>query len=441
MNHPTASPPRDTAAAEPTRYLPPLDGLRGIAILLVFLAHMIGLPLVDSTASVDGAVRALARFGWTGVDLFFVLSGFLITGILLETRGHPHYWRNYFARRTLRIVPLYYGALMLVFVVLPRLVHWTSPEYATLRANQVWYWTYTVNFLEVLKSGDMTPLNTAHLWSLSIEEQYYFFWPFIVLLASPRVLTRIAVSAAAFGLVFRTWLILTHPGHAAAAYVLTPGRLDGLMTGAILAVQMRAPGGLAAVRRAAACGLWMTGAALLGLALWQGGFDYHDAATAIIAYPVIAAFYGSVLVLALTGPASGALGRFLSGYHLRRWGKYSYGLYVVHFPLLGAVTTKLGLLQDRSLIVHGSHLPAVILQALIAVPLSYAVAWLSYNLYERRFLALKRYFARDGEGVSRAAAPVDEPVRDRSSRRTTLTHAGARAAPGSTATPRLEGFP
>src|SRR5207245_9386686 len=97
-------------------HMPVLDGLRGVAVLLVLLIHAIWGPLRPATASIDVVVRAVAYAGWMGVDLFFVLSGFLITGILLDTRGQPGWWPNFIARRALRIFPLYYGALTVLFV-------------------------------------------------------------------------------------------------------------------------------------------------------------------------------------------------------------------------------------------------------------------------------------------------------------------------------------
>src|SRR2546425_7338800 len=128
-------------------HMPVLDGLRGVAILLVFLNHAIAWPLQPATTRIDAVVGVMAYAGWTGVDLFFVLSGFLITGILLDTRGQPARWLNFIARRALRIFPLYYGALTVLFVLLPWIVPWSNPEFVTLQANQRWYWTYTVNLL------------------------------------------------------------------------------------------------------------------------------------------------------------------------------------------------------------------------------------------------------------------------------------------------------
>src|SRR5437899_698335 len=172
--------------------MPVLDGLRGVAILLVILNHAIAWPLQPATTRVDAVVGVVAYAGWMGVDLFFVLSGFLISGILLDTRGQPGWWPNFIARRALRIFPLYYGALTVLFVLLPCLVRCSNTELVTLQENQRWYWTYTVNLLAALTHGRGTPLYTAHLWSLSIEEQFYLIWPLIVWACRPRTLLRVA---------------------------------------------------------------------------------------------------------------------------------------------------------------------------------------------------------------------------------------------------------
>src|SRR5256885_15251606 len=121
--------------------MPVLDGQRGVAILVVFFNHAIAGPLRSSTLPIDVAARTVAYTGWVAVDLFFLLSGFLITGILLDTRGQPGWWPNFIARRALRIFPLYYGALTVLFVLLPWLVRWSNPEFVTLQANQRGDWT------------------------------------------------------------------------------------------------------------------------------------------------------------------------------------------------------------------------------------------------------------------------------------------------------------
>ncbi|HYK09553.1 MAG TPA: acyltransferase [Gemmatimonadales bacterium] len=366
--------------------IPELDGLRGIAILLVFLTHFVALYLSPAGSPVDAVVRWVARFGWTGVDLFFVLSGFLITGILLDTRHQPHYWRNYAARRILRIFPLYYGVLVLAFLVVPLVGHWTSPALETLRSNQAWFWAYAVNILQVVKGEAATPLNTSHFWSLCIEEQFYIVWPLVILFASPRGIFRIAFWAIVLGGVFRVWIVLS-PLPTWAAYVLTPGRLDGLMIGAALAVLARGPG-LESVRPYAKVVALGSGLVTLVLALWRG-MGYRDPVVAVVGFPTIAVGFGAALVLSLTGGLQ--LKRILSHPHLRAWGKYSYGLYLLHFPILGGVESMWGK-RMAQMTIAGSHLPGVLVRSMVAVPLAWAAAWASYNLYEKRFLGLKRFF-------------------------------------------------
>jgi peptidoglycan/LPS O-acetylase OafA/YrhL len=145
-------------------HIPVLDGIRGLAILLVMLRHFTLGMRAESV--VDSAFKSVTSVGWSGVDLFFVLSGFLITGLLLDSKYGPHYFRNFFARRALRIFPLYYAVLAVIFFALPFTPLASLAEYATLRANQVWYWTYGSNVLNAIAGPSATPLTTDHFWSL-----------------------------------------------------------------------------------------------------------------------------------------------------------------------------------------------------------------------------------------------------------------------------------
>lgn len=381
-----------------------LDGLRGVAILLVLVRHAIGLPL-EPVTPLDAAARAVAQVGWAGVDLFFVLSGFLITGILLDTKGQPHWWLNFFVRRGLRIFPLYYGALVFIFILLPHLIHWSNADYATLRANEVWYWTYTVNFLNAFTDGSGTPLNTAHFWSLSIEEQFYLIWPLIVWRCNRATLLRVAGFAALAGLAFRFVLVLHDPAHAGNSNALTPARLDGLMTGAVLAVTARSPGGLQHLAVWAPRTFWGGTAVLVVLAALRDGFDYHDPVLAVVVYPVIAVVFGALLVLSIIAVPQSPLVRALSSGWLRGWGKYSYALYVIHYPLLGAMQSQFRFYERGVPALGGARLPAVLLLALIVALVSYGLAWLSYHLYEGPILGLKRYFGTPSATPPASPAP------------------------------------
>jgi peptidoglycan/LPS O-acetylase OafA/YrhL len=369
-----------------------LDGLRGLAILLVFVTHTVALPL-NPASRFDLAVRAWAHAGWTGADLFFVISGFLITGILLDARGRPHWLRNFFVRRALRIFPLYFGALAVV-LGLASFLHATSAPLALLRANQAWYWTYTVNILGALTHGQGTPPFGGHAWSLSIEEQFYLLWPFVVWRLSPRRLLQVVVGVMVAGLAFRIWLVWLDPvRNANAAFLATPGRLDGLMVGAALAVLSRGAGGLAAIERAAKPVLASAIFLLLWIGIGRRGFEntYRDPVMAIVSYPLVALGWGALLVLVLREP-TGRLARALGGRTLAQWGKYSYGIYLVHLPLVGVVVRHVPLFGPNAPLLAGSRTPIIVVFAAGLAFVSYWLAALSYHAYERRFLALKPKF-------------------------------------------------
>jgi peptidoglycan/LPS O-acetylase OafA/YrhL len=380
-------------------HIPALDGLRGVAILLVFMSH-VSLALVPANR-IDSQIRTFGLMGWTGVDLFFVLSGFLITGILLDTQGRTHWWRSFFARRALRIMPLYYGALALLFFGLPLTALAHRPAVALLLDHQAWYWTYTVNILRALEPQG-APLNTDHLWSLSIEEQFYLFWPLVVSLCAPATLLGVAAATVVGGLFFRLWIALATSLWMAAPYFLLPGRLDALMAGAVLAIGR---GRLARLRPLIAPTVAIALAALAGILVWRRTLFYNDVIVEIVAYPLVAALFGALLLAVLISSGGSRLTRLLSRPALQSLGKYSYGFYIVHYPLLFFIERWWPFpLQREWAIAGGSRFPNILLLAVVALPLSYAVAWLSYHLYESHFLKLKRFFSvgppREGVTVS-----------------------------------------
>ena len=192
----------------------------------------------------------MTNYGSYGVELFFVLSGFLITGILYDTRNKPHYFRNFYMRRLLRIFPLYYGVLALVFFVAPLIPLLRGPTLDYLVDRQAWAWLYAVNIYIAIQ-GDWSFSYLEHFWSLAIEEHFYFFWPLVVFLLARRPRTLIAVSLAVSLCAMLSRLIGSLVGLSWwTIYVLTPFRLDGLALGAFLAVTARQPGGLDRLARA-----------------------------------------------------------------------------------------------------------------------------------------------------------------------------------------------
>jgi peptidoglycan/LPS O-acetylase OafA/YrhL len=238
-------------------HMPRLDGLRGIAIILVMFFHLV---FFRPACGVDHLFHRFTQYGWTGVDLFFILSGFLITGILLDAKGAPNYFRNFYVRRCLRILPLYYAFVIGLIFLYPLAGPHFRAERDVLVANQPWLWTHTINWL-VAKTGSFTSrttLGTGGFWSLAIEEQYYLVWPVMVLLLSRRALFRTCIGLAVFSIAIR--FVMAHTGWSWAA---TFARFDPRA----LAIVARDPAALTPLRRYAwlAAGLALGGLAVIRL--------------------------------------------------------------------------------------------------------------------------------------------------------------------------------
>ena len=321
--------------------------------------------------------------GWAGVDLFFVLSGFLITSILLATRSEPGYFARFYARRALRIFPLYYATLVLALIVLPLLLPAQAPGLLKhARAGQWWLWTYTLNIANVfgwlIDAGIL-----AQFWTLAIEEQYYLAWPAVVKRAGDRALLAIGVLMIVGALVLRVlWMWQGWPGGWEGAYRFTFTRIDALAVGGLIALLVRQPGWRLRLERLAPAGFGIGMAVLVALFLWLPRFYPNDWRMVTFGHSLLAVTFGWLVVLAVRSPSSTVLGNGL----LRLLGRYSYGIYVWHWPLQRV------LLSDFAPV-----LPPVAFLALGVVG-SFALAWVSYHAIELPFLHLKRFVAYGHEG-------------------------------------------
>ena len=220
-DHPTAA--RDSA----------LDGLRGIAIGLVLWHHLLATYLPVGRGSWLGWLRAGTGLAWCGVDLFFVLSGFFIGGILIDRRDSPRLARVFYLRRAVRIMPLYYVTLVVTLLAIVVRVPGAYHEFAP------WvYATFLTNFaLAHTHTWDWLPLSV--LWSLAIEEQFYLTAPWVVRVISPSRLPWLAAGLALGAWMARGILLLWFPSGNFAAHVLMPLRMDGLALGALVAWAVR----------------------------------------------------------------------------------------------------------------------------------------------------------------------------------------------------------
>ena len=349
------------------RHLPTLDGVRGVAIVLVMLDH--NAPQLAALG-----LGAAASWGWCGVDLFFVLSGFLITGIILDGREEPRFFRNFYARRGLRIWPLYALVVVVNVAVCGMANTWAGPAP---------FWLFFALFIQNLTPGLTGTLYPA--WSLAIEEQFYLVWA--------PVARYLPVAGLGAGL----GLVLALGPWARAHLTLTPVNtlfhLDGLAVGSLLALGLRTRAWRpASWTRLAVCA---AGAGLAGL-LWaaHGHGAWIDSFLAL-------GFGGMVLGAICAESGRGIYARLLRWRGLRFLGRISYGLYLTHvivLALLGGVDLAL----DRMLPGGGADAAIVLMRFAAAV----AVAAALWYGFERPILGLKRYFPQRERADRREPARV-----------------------------------
>ena len=365
-----------------TGHIPALDGLRGVAIIMVLLHH---LTIYRPTSGLDQWIASVPLLGWCGVDLFFVLSGFLITGILIDSRGGHRYFANFYARRTLRIFPLYYLVVFLALQVLPlwpRLHEVLVGPYPI--PPRLPYWLYLTNFSIADRGFVHGLLDVA--WSLAIEEQFYLVWPLVVWLCPPRWLWAICAALMAFEPVARH-LALESGADTTAVYVVTWFRLDGLATGALLAWLVRRDWLARLVP-------WAPTVALAGLAgivmvvIDAGDAWWWQPAMQRVGYSLLALTAGGALVMTIA-PGDGRWQRMMSAGWLRAFGKYSYCLYLIHLPVMRALREWIFDPGDYTMLAPwvGQALFYV-----VATAPAFGIAWLSWRVFEAPILSLKNRF-------------------------------------------------
>jgi peptidoglycan/LPS O-acetylase OafA/YrhL len=356
--------------------IPELDGVRGIAILMVLMTHLYAYSMLGRPWSgLARLVLEITEPGWLGVDLFFVLSGFLITGNLMESRGTPHYFQNFYIRRALRILPLYFAVLAVLAV----------------------FYNSSGSFviLGLLMSVNLAPLfhvavasGGQALWSLAIEEHFYLLWPWVVRFVRPAALIAVSIG-----------ICIAEPAIRASArfafddvYIYSWFRFDGLAWGALIAVLVRAmranPQNMRRVALRLAGSMFAVAVAITAGGARYGILHRGNRLGAALQFTLAEmVFAGGILALVtLSGSPAAALFRWRP---LTLTGDLSYCLYVVHMMAMDLFDLVASHYVDLK--AEMNRFSFIAIRAAATIALCYCIALLSRRFLEQPVLRLKRY--------------------------------------------------
>lgn len=348
--------------------IPELDGVRGIAIAMVVLHHYFGQTIQPDTP-LTLFLRNIFFSGWSGVDLFFVLSGFLIGGILLDARGSPRYFGTFYARRVARIFPLYYGVLLL-YVLLP-LCFPSMPKYFRDGIPVVFYLVFVQNWAYTAAGHWVTSL-LGMTWSLAVEEQFYAILPATVRLLSRRTLWIVCGAAVAFSAILRACL-LGRGAWEGAIYFPLPCRLDSLACGVGIALATRSE----QLWKWIQSRVWVVYGLLFLLLPGVLEMTGREAsAHHAFGITLLCVFYSLALLVALADRASWIAGLFRVRL-LQRLGRVAYGIYLLHVPVQMVLYTLLCRSEPR---IAGARSVSV---AFLGILVTVLVAETSWVYFER----------------------------------------------------------
>lgn len=361
-------PPDNTAV-----HIPALDGLRGLAILLVLAFH----------TNRPHSTEVLFRYGWLGVDLFFVLSGFLITRILISSRESPKYFSSFYVRRILRIWPVYF-ALLLVVLIFERTGVF---HYRATLACWLTQLTFTQNWYIALFGWDSASYWLGPTWSLGIEEQFYVIWPLLIRKLSTKVLKRICFTALLLSPVARA-LASIYFAHDDGPMLTTFTHFDGICLGSLIALYYVSGAQLPSLRALVLS--FVVGFGTFALLSARAPQAVYDA----FAYSALAVGCAALLLASL--PNTSASFRLVSSAFsfapLRFIGKISYCLYLVHLAAFSIAESH----PFQRLLVHiPGHDPHGWSQIVANWLLSFVAATVSWYCYESPILKLKSRFTAD----------------------------------------------
>ena len=342
-------------------HFPALDTLRGVAIVVV-LFHNLSI-FAGTGGKLDKVWNLFVEAGWVGVQLFFVLSGFLITGILVDDRDKPKALRTFYVRRFLRIFPLYYLLLVVYFVWLPRPF-----------GESIWYFLYLSNW-SWLAYGVLPGLGAV--WSLAVEEQFYLAWPWVARGVRTGTLAYVCVALIVIAFGARLGLHLAHYPDL-WLYSTTMTRADGLAMGALVALAVRSRMWKARLDRALLPAAIVSVVGLLAVVALTHGMNRNNPIVQIAGYSLLG--LGSAVLVSIAA-RPGTPPKWLDSRVLRFFGKYSYGIYVIHAPVKQAAL----MLWKR----EDAPLPLDLAFIATCTAVTIALALVTWNVLEKPLLGLK----------------------------------------------------
>lgn len=363
--------------------IPELDGIRGLAILLVILYHYVAVSIPEDASSGFLFVRQIFSNGWSGVDLFFVLSGFLIAGILIDNRKTQNYFKVFYIRRMNRIFPLYYFFL-LFFIVLQFIESQWGLFSDHLFTNSLPFPSYLIylqNF-SMAAQGDFGNEFLAMTWSLAVEEQFYLFLPLLVRLSLPHRLPLNFLFFIGLPLILRA--TLGSDGY--YSFVLTPWRLDSLLLGSLLAVIVRTPK-LFSMLKAHLIWIKIAFSALLAFIFYSTMTEELGSLDHLFIFGL---FY-TLLIFLLLADNTNILARIFRHPTLLALGFISYGIYIFH-QLVNGILHDLFFKRPPSF-----HNPQTVLVTLLAFLVTSLLALSTYHAFEKRFISFGHKYLYSNE--------------------------------------------
>ncbi len=350
----------------PGKYVQDFDGWRGLGIIFVVLAHYAPQVFIGS---------------WVFMEMFFVMSGFLITGILMDTKQKKNYFKSFISRRIVRVFPLYYLSLVIFLFLIPD--SWLDSSYQ--REHQIWYWLYIENWLFAV-DGWPAVKGFSHFWSLAIEEQFYIMWPFVVMIFSSKNLIRFCIFLFFFSLFFRNvgmelGFVMPFP------YVATFARMEGIVLGAIIAVLVRTD--KTVLERFVVPVTVISGIAAAIVFMIAGTMHMEYGLNYRINYTLVDIFFAGMITLTLCSKELPKLKSLFRLNMMKQLGIMSYCIYIFHRPIQIITLNKFYSYFFELTASDGmSKLICAALSFFIMVPVIYII----HKKFEAPVWSLKKYF-------------------------------------------------